>query len=67
MAAISVQDDADVARHRLLFELINDPALVNPIKKAENKCGCALVGWLSLDGLTPSVKLGRGGGLFVKR
>jgi hypothetical protein len=33
MAAISIQDDANVARHRPLFELIDESALVNPIKK----------------------------------
>jgi hypothetical protein len=33
MAAISIQDYANVARHRPLFELIEESALVNPIKK----------------------------------
>ena len=44
MAAISIQDDANVARHRPLFELTKESALVNPIKKAqEQRCVGAFV------------------------
>jgi hypothetical protein len=49
MATISVQDDADVARHPPLCELIEETAFVNPIKKAEEqRSRRALVGRLSL-------------------
>src|SRR5215831_13515623 len=48
MAAISVQDDANMAWRRPLFELIKQSALVNPIKKAqEQRCGRAFAGPLS--------------------
>src|SRR6266404_7290338 len=52
MAAISIQDDANMAWHRPLFELIKQSALVNPIKKAqEQRCGRAFAaGPLSLSG-----------------
>src|SRR6516162_5291620 len=66
MAAISIQDDANVARHRPLFELIKEPALVNPIKKTQGqRYGRAFVGWLLLGGLVPRVEPGRGS-LFFK-
>ena len=61
MAAISVQDDANVARHRPLFELIQEPALVNPIKKTQQRrCGRAFVRRLSLRGFLPGVEPRRG-------
>src|SRR5207253_11443186 len=66
MAAISIQDDANVARHRPLFELIQEPALVNPIKKTQQRrCGRAFVRRLSLRGVLPGVEPGRSS-LFVK-
>jgi hypothetical protein len=68
MAAISIQDDANVARHRPLFELIKELAFVNPIKKTqEQRCGRAFVRRLSLrgGGVLPDVEPGRGS-LFVK-
>ena len=37
MAAISVQDDADMARHRPLLELMKESALVNPIKETQEE------------------------------
>jgi len=55
-----------VARHRPLFELIEEPTLVNPIKKTQaQRCGRAFVGWLLLGGLLPRVESGRGS-LFFK-
>jgi hypothetical protein len=51
MAAISIQDDANMAWRRPLFELIKQSALVNPIKKSqEQRCGRAFAGPLSLSG-----------------
>src|SRR5262249_29449838 len=65
MAAISIQDDADVARHRLLFKLIKEPALVNPIKETQEKrSGRTFVRWLSLPSLLPDIEPGRGS-LFI--
>src|SRR6516165_8346998 len=61
MAAISIQDDANVARHRPLFELIEESALVNPIKKTYKRRGSrAVVRRPSLLGSLPSVEPGRG-------
>jgi hypothetical protein len=37
MAAISIQDDANVPRHRPAFEQIKESALVNPIKKTQEQ------------------------------
>jgi len=61
MAAISIQDDANVLRHRPPFELIEEPALINPIKETERqRCGCAFCRWLSLSSVPPGVEPGRG-------
>jgi hypothetical protein len=61
MAAIAVQDDTDVARHRPPFELIKEPALVNPIKKTEEqRCGLALSRWRSRGGRPPDIEPGEG-------
>src|SRR5262249_1040523 len=66
MAAISIQDDANVARRRLLFELVKEPALVNPVKKTqERRCGGACFRRLSLRGVLPGLELGRGS-LLIK-
>jgi hypothetical protein len=60
MAAISIQDDANVARHRPAFELIKESALINPIKKTQRqRCGRAFVRRLSLGRVLPGVKPGR--------
>jgi hypothetical protein len=60
MAAISIQDDANV-RHRPPFELIEEPALINPIKETERqRRGRAFVRWLSLSSVPPGVEPGRG-------
>src|SRR5436190_9651638 len=60
MAAISVQDDADVARHRPLRELMKEAALVNPIKGTqEQRSRRALVGRLALRGALPGLELRR--------
>jgi hypothetical protein len=37
MATISIQDDANMVRYRPLFELIEQSALVNPIKKTQEQ------------------------------
>jgi hypothetical protein len=37
MAAIPIQADTNVARHRLLLNLVEKPALINPIQEAEEK------------------------------
>src|SRR5262249_43512449 len=52
MAAIAIQDDANVARHRPALELIKELALVKPIKKTqEQRCGGGAFGRrLSLGG-----------------
>jgi hypothetical protein len=61
MAGISIQDDANVARHRPLFKLIEESALVNPIKKTYKRRGSrAVVRRPSLLGSLPSVEPGRG-------
>jgi hypothetical protein len=67
MAAISIQDDANMAWRRPLFELIKQSALVNPIKKAqEQRCGRAFAGPLSLSGaFLPGDDAG-GGSLLIK-
>ena len=66
MAAIPIQDDANVARHRLLFKLIEEPALVNPIQPTEEqRRGRAFVWARSLRSLLPGVEPGKGS-LFVK-
>jgi hypothetical protein len=50
MSAISIQDDANMAWRRPLFELMKQSALVNPIKKSQERCGRAFAGLLSLSG-----------------
>src|SRR5262249_22825178 len=61
MAAISIQDDANVAWHPPLFELIEEAALINPIKKTEERRRSrAVVGRPSLLGSLPGVKPRRG-------
>jgi hypothetical protein len=51
IAAISVQDDADVARHRPLFELTKEVPLANPGKETQEQrcrgatCRVALAAW----------------------
>jgi hypothetical protein len=71
MPAISVQNDANMTRHLPLFDLIKQPALINPVKRAqERRCGSAFVRPLSLNGrscrsVPPSVELGKGS-LLVK-
>jgi hypothetical protein len=53
MAAISIQDDPNMAWHRPLFELIKQSALVNPIKKSqEQRCGRAFAGCFRSVGLS---------------
>ena len=37
IAAIPIQDDANVTRYRLLLNLIENSALVNPIQETEEK------------------------------
>jgi hypothetical protein len=66
MAAISIQDDTNVARHRPAFEPIKESALVKPIKKTqEQRCGRAFGRRLSLGGVLPGLEPDRGG-LFVE-
>jgi len=67
MAAISIQDDANMPWRRPLFELMKQSALVNPIKKAqEQRRGRAFAGPLSLSGaFLPGDDAG-GGSLLVK-
>src|SRR5262245_48594316 len=61
VAAISTQDDSNMARRRLLFELVKEPALVNPIKKTEEqRSGRAFVRWLALRGVLRGVEPRRG-------
>src|SRR5262249_60973123 len=65
MAAISIQDDANVARRRLLFELVKEPALVNPVKKTqERRCGGGFFRGIFRPGGFPVFGLGRGGVSF---
>jgi hypothetical protein len=66
MAAISIKDDANMARHWPAFELIKESAFVKPIKKTlEQRCGRAFGRWLSLGGVLPGLEPDKGG-LFVK-
>jgi hypothetical protein len=65
MATISIQDDANMVRYRPLFELIEESALVNPIKKAqEQRWGRALIRWPPLCGALSTVEPDKGD-LFV--
>jgi hypothetical protein len=66
MAAISIQDDANMAWRRPLFELIKQSALVNPIKKSQERCGRAFAGLLSLSGAFLPGDDAAGGSLLIK-
>jgi hypothetical protein len=62
MATISIQDDANMVRYRPLFELIEESALVNPIKKTqEQRWGRALNRWPPLRGALSTVEPDKGG------
>src|SRR5262245_7517067 len=70
MATVSIQDDANMVRYRPLFELIEESAFVNPIKKTqEQRCGRGLIRWPPLRGTLFTVEPAKGGSFvrwFVK-